>query len=410
MRPLRLIAALVILCAPLLSAVTPRVATAESGYTSIAALDDYFDSEVLRVAVGTTVEWQNLGRNKHTVTADDGSFDSGNMEPGSEFSWTFDQPGVYRYYCVYHGSRGGVGMAGIVVVGDVPLPGGGGSSVGPGREPVPRGSGRTYRVPQDEQTIQGAVDVAAPGDMVLVSPGIYREAVKVLTPYLTIRGTDRNGVILDGGLHLANGIHVAEADGVVVENLTVRHYLLNGLYWNSVNGYRASYVTAYANGDYGIYAFNSVWGRFDHDYAAGNPDSGFYIGQCYPCHALITDVTAVDNAVGYSGTNAGGELYIVNSEWHDNMGGIVPNTLDSERLAPQRGVFISGNYVHDNNNRDAPAKPLQTVALGIGIVVSGGQDNSIGGNLVEDHAVYGIGVFPMLARHPRLERAPATSG
>ena len=378
-------------------AAAPPTAGAEaSGYTSISALDDFFDQEVIRVAVGTTVEWKNAGRNKHTVTADDGSFDSGNMEPGAEFSRTFGKPGVYRYYCIYHGSPGGVGMAGIVVVGDAPLPGGGGSSVGPGREPVPTGSGQTLRVPQDHPTIQAAVDAASPGDLVLVSPGVYHEAVKVLTPYLTLRGTDRNKVILDGDFHLANGVHVAEADGVAVENLTARHYLLNGFYWNSVNGYRASYVTAYANGDYGIYAFNSVWGRFDHDYAAGNPDSGFYIGQCYPCHAVITDVIAEDNAVGYSGTNAGGDLLIVNSEWRDNMAGIVPNTLDSEKLAPQRGATIAGNWVHDNNNTAAPAKPLQTVAIGIGIVVAGGLDNLIEGNLVEDHRAYGIAVFPII--------------
>ena len=393
----RLLAALALLVAPLSVAVGPSFVRAErSSYFVIDSLDDFFDAEVTRVPVGTTVEWRNDGRNKHTVTADDGTFDSGNMEPGAEFSHTFAKAGVYRYYCVYHGSPGGIGMAGIVVVGDVPLPGGGGARVGPGREPVPSGAGRTIRVPQDQATVQAAVDAAAPGDLVLIGPGIYHESVRVLTPYLTIRGTDRNKVILDGQFHLPNGVHVAEADGVVVENLTARHYLLNGVYWNSVNGYRASYVSAYANGDYGIYAFNSVWGRFDHDHAAGNPDSGFYIGQCYPCHAVITDVLAEDNAVGYSGTNAGGDLLIVNSEWRSNMGGIVPNTLDSEKLAPQRGATIAGNWVHDNNNADAPAKPLQTVVLGIGIVVAGGLDNVIQGNRVEDHDVYGIAVFPII--------------
>ena len=395
LRPaLAMLPLLAVLLAPVVSA--PPASADTTAYTSISSLDDFFDAEITRVPIGTTVEWSNDGRNKHTVTADDGSFDSGNMEPGSEFSHTFDKAGVYRYYCVYHGSPGGIGMAGIVVVGNVPLPGGGGASVGPGREPVPSGAGHTIRVPQDKPTIQAAVDAAAPGDLLLIGPGIYHEAVRVLTPYLTIRGTDRNGVILDGDFHLPNGVHVAEADGVVVENLTARHYLLNGVYWNSVNGYRASYVSAYANGDYGIYAFNSVWGRLDHDYAAGNPDSGFYIGQCHPCHAVITDVIAEDNAVGYSGTNAGGDLLIVNSEWRNNMGGIVPNTLDSEKLAPQRGATIAGNYVHDNNNADAPAKPLETVSLGIGIVIAGGLDNVVMGNVVEDHRAYGIAVFPII--------------
>ena len=58
-----------------------------------------------------------------------------------------------------------------------------------------------------------------------------------------------------------------EADGVSVENLTTRHFVLNGVQWSSVFGYRASYVTAYGNGDYGIYAFDSQYGQFDHSYA-----------------------------------------------------------------------------------------------------------------------------------------------
>jgi plastocyanin len=369
-------------------------ALAEESYVTVAALDDFFDAEVVRVPVGTEIEWRNLGRNPHTVTADDGSFDSGNMENGAEFAWTFDTPGVFRYYCKYHGAAGGIGMAGMIVVGDVPLPGGGGTDVGPGREPVPSGPGATIRVPEDQATIQAAVNAAEPGDLVLIGPGVYHEAVRVLTPYLTIRGTDRNRVILDGELMLPNGIHVIEADGVVVENLTARHYRVNGVYWSGVQGYRGSYLTAYANGDYGIYAFNSVWGRIEHSYASGHPDSGFYIGECFPCHAVITDVLAEGNAIGYSGTNAGGDLLIVNSEWRNNMGGIVPNTLDSERLAPQRGATIAGNWVHDNNNADAPAKRLLWPTLGVGILVGGGRDNEIRGNLVEDQASYGIALLP----------------
>ena len=179
-------------------------------------------------------------------------------------------------------------MAGTIVVGDAPLPGGGTR----GRDPVPAQPGQTIDVPADQPTIQAAVDIAKPGDLVLVAPGTYDEGVVVLTPYLTIRGTDRNTVILDGGDKLANGIHVIEADGVTVENMTARHYQLNGFYWTGVFGYRGSYLTAYANGDYGIYAFDSVYGRIEHSYASGSPDSSFYIGQCQPCHAVIDDVIA----------------------------------------------------------------------------------------------------------------------
>src|SRR5690554_366706 len=54
-------------------------------------------------------------------------------------------------------------------------------------------------VPGEYETIQAAVDAAEPGDLVLISPGTYNEAVTVETDRLTIRGLDRDKVILDGG-------------------------------------------------------------------------------------------------------------------------------------------------------------------------------------------------------------------
>ena len=372
-----------------------RTADAEAAKRVVKNLDDFFDPQVLRVDPGTTIEFHNDGRNPHTVTADDGSFDSGVLQNGQVFTQTFPSAGVYAYNCKLHGAAGGIGMSGIVLVGDVPMPSKEGD-VGPGREPVPTKPGGTIHVPADQPTIQAAVDAASPGDLVLVAPGTYREAILVRTPYITIRGEDRNTVILDGELKRPNGIHVVEADGVVMENMTAHGYQLNGFYWTSVNGYRGSYLTAYGNGDYGVYAFDSVWGRFDHSYAAGQPDSGFYIGQCYPCHAVITDVISVHNALGYSGTNAGGDLVLVNSEWTGNIAGIAPNTLDSERLAPQREITIKGNWVHDNNATDAPTKRLEWPTYGIGIVLAGGRGNVVEGNLVEDNNTYGIAVLPNL--------------
>ena len=263
-------------------------------------------------------------------------------------------------------------------------------------DPVPSGPRGTVRVPQDVATIQEAVDRAEPGGLVLIAPGVYREAVVVTTPYLTIRGMDRDETILEGGFELANGIHVIDADGVAVENLTARHFLVNGFFWSDVLGYRGSYLTAHSNGDYGIYAFGSRWGQFDHSYASGSPDAGFYIGECKPCDAVITDVLAEHNALGYSGTNASGNLAIVNSEWRENLGGIVPNTLDSEAFAPQEDVVIAGNHVHHNNSTTVDAKEYGYVPYGMGIVVAGGRRNRVIGNLVEDQATYGIAMIPIV--------------
>ena len=240
------------------------------------------------------------------------------------------------------------------------------------------------------------MDEAEPGGLVLIAPGVYEESVTVTTPFVTIRGMDRNDTIIDGGFERAIGIHVIEADGVTIENLTSRNNLLNGFQWTSVHGYRGSYLTAYNNGDYGVFAYDSDWGQFDHSYASGSPDSGFYIGQCDPCHAVITDVLAEHNALGFSGTNASGDLAIVNSEWRFNMAGIVPNTLDSEQLAPQQDALIAGNFVHDNNSTTADSKDLEYPTFGTGILIAGGLDNEVVGNLVENHESYGIAVLPNL--------------
>src|SRR5690606_22894636 len=79
-----------------------------------------------------------------------------------------------------------------------------------GDDAVPEGT--TIRVPDDHETIQEAVDAAEPGDLILVEPGVYEEAVDVTTDMLTIRGLDRNEVVLDGGFELDNGIRVTGAE------------------------------------------------------------------------------------------------------------------------------------------------------------------------------------------------------
>jgi hypothetical protein len=256
------------------------------------------------------------------------------------------------------------------------------------------GGGATLRVPDDHDTIQGAVDAAEPGDLVLVGPGVYEEAVTVETDELTIRGLDRNEVVLDGGFERDNGIRVVGADGVAIENMTARNYTTNGFFWTGVEGYRGSYLTAYRNGDYGVYAFDSVQGLLEHSYGSGSPDAGFYIGQCYPCEAVIDDVVSEFNGLGYSGTNSGGELYIVNSTFRNNRAGIVPNSGSYELCYPERETTIVGNRVYANNQPDTPAIDVAFDAMGNGILVAGGASNVVERNRVWDHDLTGIGLVP----------------
>lgn len=253
-------------------------------------------------------------------------------------------------------------------------------------------------VPQQYRTIQAAVDAAKPYDLIMIAPGVYHEAITVKTPHLTLRGEERNSVILDGDFKRDNGVE-AQANDTVVENMTARHFLGNGFFWTAVNGYRGSYLTAYANGDYGIYSYGSLNGQFDHDLADGQPDSGFYIGYCHPCNAVIDNVISENNALGYSGTNAGGNLIIEHSIWRDNMAGIAPNTLDSEPNPPEYDTTIINNLVENNNNYNAPAFPLEYPTIGNGIVIGGGNDNHILNNRINGHIYYGILIIPNIDKN-----------
>jgi plastocyanin len=56
----------------------------------------------ITVAPGMTVTWTNNDPVVHTVTADDSSWDSGDLSQGQTFSRTFDTAGTYAYHCTVH--------------------------------------------------------------------------------------------------------------------------------------------------------------------------------------------------------------------------------------------------------------------------------------------------------------------
>ena len=83
---------------------------------SVSAQDFMFSPQTMTVPVGTTVVWTNMGMMQHTVTSDNGLFDSGPLNPGATFMFTFSTPGSYPYYCRFHGGPGGTGMSGMIMV------------------------------------------------------------------------------------------------------------------------------------------------------------------------------------------------------------------------------------------------------------------------------------------------------
>lgn len=73
-----------------------------AGAAAVEIANFAFGPDTIQVAAGTTVTWTNNDTAAHTVTADDNSFDSGNLAPGDTFSFTFATAGTIAYHCNYH--------------------------------------------------------------------------------------------------------------------------------------------------------------------------------------------------------------------------------------------------------------------------------------------------------------------
>jgi plastocyanin len=62
----------------------------------------------ITVKAGTAVAWVNKGKQPHSASANDGSFDSGAMKSGAKWEHRFDRPGDFPYLCTFHPQMTGV--------------------------------------------------------------------------------------------------------------------------------------------------------------------------------------------------------------------------------------------------------------------------------------------------------------
>ena len=81
---------------------TTMTAAAAESTDKVEIADFAFDPPTISVKAGTEVTWTNSDDATHTATADDGSFDTGDLDKGDSKSVTFDKAGSFTYYCRFH--------------------------------------------------------------------------------------------------------------------------------------------------------------------------------------------------------------------------------------------------------------------------------------------------------------------
>jgi plastocyanin len=100
-------------------AAPPDATLLEGDSVEVSAVDNSWQPEHFKVAAGTEITFVNQGNNDHNLVPEDEgadwAIDAEDFHPGDEVSYTFDDPGVYRFFCSIHGTID-AGMPGVLVV------------------------------------------------------------------------------------------------------------------------------------------------------------------------------------------------------------------------------------------------------------------------------------------------------
>jgi parallel beta-helix repeat protein len=245
------------------------------------------------------------------------------------------------------------------------------------------GSASACRALVASGSIQEAVDEAQPCDWVLVPPGVYDENVVIATPNVHVRGLNRNNVVLDGGHRSGvDGIAV-QADGVTLENLTVRDFDAAAAVRWTAHRWRGNYLTAFDTGTLGARGLSAETGSdgvWDHVYVRGFAESGV---ACAACRAVLSHALAERNRIGVSAAGPAARLTLQDSLLRTNTFGV---EMQTEVMATVRRNRVEAN---ERIGIDLAATSRGLVANNVltgnrifGIVVHDGSENRVTGNVI----------------------------
>jgi hypothetical protein len=229
-------------------------------------------------------------------------------------------------------------------------------------------------------------------------------------------GPGPDSVVLDAGkVASGNGapidakkdvtLKVDRADGFVLRNTTVRHAAEHDVYVLETDGYNLKENKYMYAGEYGTLTFADDHGVTRTCEAKGNGDSGVYPGGApdssgsqrldsfYPkprLNQLITHCDSHHNNLGYSGT-MGNAVHIVDNNFFDNTTGIATDSFyaGGHPGYPQNAGVYENNRIYSNNFNiyapDSDVKSEVPVPIGVGMLIGGGNEDTLKGNYIWDN-------------------------
>ncbi|MEU2242500.1 right-handed parallel beta-helix repeat-containing protein [Streptomyces sp. NPDC018338] len=273
---------------------------------------------------------------------------------------------------------------------------------------APTADHRTVHRVKPGESIQKAVDAAKPGDTVVLSPGTYRESVRITTPNLTLRGSTVFSTVLVPGEAAADdtcakaghGICVTgtadrPVEGVTVRSLKLKGFTKNGLWASRTDRLRIHRVTAEKNGTWGIALERSVRSVLTHNVARDNADAGLFVSNTTDTEAGAVDAEGtVISHNRMSGNRIGvtvRRLRNLTVERNEATGNCAAVFVVGDESTPRAGAMtLRKNNIHDNN-KHCPKTPRLPFLQGSGIVLTGAEETLVAENRIVDN----VGASPL---------------
>jgi hypothetical protein len=240
-------------------------------------------------------------------------------------------------------------------------------------------------------SIQNAVDAASPGDTILLKKGNYAGGILISKDNITVRGAGRSTVLTDSGTNHcgtgegAHGFCVINPAGGVVRGVTIKNLQVKGFAGFGVFGLRTDTLTvksvaAINNGEYGIAEFESTRGAFVGNYVADTvADAGLYVGDIADARGtVVAHNVSVNNALGVLVRHAR-NVTVSDNKLVGNCVGVA--LVDDGQAGGQGDTRVTNNVINANNRHCAATDDVPELG-GSGVIILGGEGNSIRGNTI----------------------------
>jgi parallel beta-helix repeat protein len=274
---------------------------------------------------------------------------------------------------------------------------------------VPAGAHRAIVV-QPGESIQAAVDAAAPGAKIYVKRGTYAEHVAITTDGIRLlsRGAKlvppptpapnacspeepaTEGICAIGELSFPDpeGPPIVDAPirNVTISGFTVVGFPGSGIFFLGAQNPVVKRNRTDDNEEYGIARFTSSGGKIVRNKASGSDEAGIYVGDSPNADVLVAGNETADNGQFGLFFRDAARGYVVGNRSHGNcVGAIVLNT--GGNIATD--WRFTANKITQNNAFCPAGEESDTPTSGIGIAIAGGADNRIIGNYIRDNTPTG---------------------